>query len=541
MKTKILLFISLLTYGVKGQNNPKVYKGEFEGGTGSYQYYENQDEERVKHGSYFLKISTGVGNLNYNRKIEYVYSGNYTNGLKTGEWTEKKYIYDPSISVGITEYDPVSGRNVLTDVKYVEGKGIDELTEVRSTYKDGKLNGRFSSVTYIFQKGVKGVKTEVKCEFNQNCFINEYSFSNGDVIIQGKFSSKGLMTGDWKYKRFDEMYSMKYHNGFIVDLTKRNKQGELVERYSNYKPYHLDKLPQSKIEYDTIKHHLYSVKEEGVNSNSDDFEEIKTKTSPNILCNNKLPIVIENVDQDFSINLDLNLLGGKDINHGYYNEIIITLNNGENLKETIYGLDRNETDIRNIINDSSEMYRKEISELNSYDLKIPEIKTELNTKLYWLERDPNTRDDTTKINPIKRKLTELDTLKIQIRSEITNLETKISNLHKTNFNYSKSLTQNIILNKWLFSDTTTNISLTLSSIDFERENEREESKVHIKGEIKYNIQNVSLSFEPDFTDNLNGLTLGTDEPNTYIEVYPDIVVFILKKKLRTSEYFLFKE
>lgn len=133
-KTLITILTSTLSLTLASQDL-KTYNGSFESGTASYQYYENENYERIYNGSFSYKETSGksmTGNYVENQKHgnwifkdeinaswRYLIKGNFKNGKKQGKWT-------------------YTGTHLKSNKEYLK---------LIANYNNGKLVGSFSLFT----------------------------------------------------------------------------------------------------------------------------------------------------------------------------------------------------------------------------------------------------------------------------------------------------------------------------------------------------------------------------------------------------------
>lgn len=144
-------------------------------GEGYYDYYENDDEERVKHGKFYLNLPSP----------SYKITGNYKHGKKDGLWTfetnsDNTIKYSRTISLKITYKDDVlEGPCVLVSapdvVSYIS------LCTITCSFKNGIITGEASlsnKATFFLSDG----------EVTSNCrgFINNEGMLDGTWTIHDK-------------------------------------------------------------------------------------------------------------------------------------------------------------------------------------------------------------------------------------------------------------------------------------------------------------------------------------------------------------------
>lgn len=199
MKKYSIIILCLLLANLTNAQNQN-YNGPLQGGQATYEYYENDNYERIYNGKFsyakkerdesvmvtgFFKENSKEGNWSYTTKdinFKYEYKGSYSNGYMNGDW-----------------------------VYYSEMYGFDKKTYKSSStasFKDGKFIGKL-----IFTKDDKN-----KLEMN--------------------FNSDGLLEGNWecKYEESEQQIvdTRKYIKGVLTFRLLRNiETGEVIEKFDN--------------------------------------------------------------------------------------------------------------------------------------------------------------------------------------------------------------------------------------------------------------------------------------------------------------------
>lgn len=139
---------------------------------GSYDYYENSDGERIKHGNFQLIYKNGNG-VNCR-----VLRGEYSNGLRSGQWIIKD-------SIARKEY-----------IK------VHRLGTLKITYKNDIINGP-CEYHNMYLKGSFSYST-IKCNFNNGIIVGEVTVRHckeSDTTkvreYKGPVSNDGLLHGLW--------------------------------------------------------------------------------------------------------------------------------------------------------------------------------------------------------------------------------------------------------------------------------------------------------------------------------------------------------
>lgn len=203
---------TILTYGQTIKN----YTGSYDEGTATYQYYENENYERILNGNFTYKV------------YDYIITGQFKNNLRTGQWK------------AITTNKNNTNKQLTTEV-------------VTATYVEGNLEGICSySETDVISKKILSKST---AHFKGNMVVGEYSYTlnkgedNISVIFnlnQDGFADSTLII-KYNYQRRQFEHIQKYKNGFLYwelhrDMTdgriikKTDKKTFIDEFYSAYDP-----------------------------------------------------------------------------------------------------------------------------------------------------------------------------------------------------------------------------------------------------------------------------------------------------------------
>lgn len=192
----ILIFIPKL-FSQEIKHELKIYKGSFNYAEAEYQYYENENLERIFEGKFKL---TKENNL--------MITGQYLNNIRVGYWTKSKKIEAPSIDI-------------------IEGYG---------NYIDGKKNGDWTyKLNYDFTK--KTHKSILHLTFNNDTLVGKFDLMDieknyNDHLsgIKGEFDEKGLMTGECEMTKDDHRdVIIEFYRGFLVKYIVRVKENGFFE------------------------------------------------------------------------------------------------------------------------------------------------------------------------------------------------------------------------------------------------------------------------------------------------------------------------
>lgn len=183
-------------------------------GEGYYDYYENTDGDRVKHGKFVFKVKQGTA---WN-----VLSGQYTHGKKTGLWTVK---------------------DSLPSKQYIK----HALHDVTASYENDSLN------SFVYQKFKSGHYYTLECSFKNGRMIGDVTITfkpdpkkNNISKLQGRIGEDGLPIGVWIVTdNIDIEVTQKrlYVQGICVYVEERNQS--TGERYSTYSVFEgVKKMPE---------------------------------------------------------------------------------------------------------------------------------------------------------------------------------------------------------------------------------------------------------------------------------------------------------
>lgn len=181
---KRLLFIGLLfVFIANAKSQVETYSGQFESGTATYQYYMNDDMDRIFHGPFHYE-----GSL-------YNIEGSYSNGKKTGKW---------EINAKDKLFSAWRGDIVLN-------------TKIFGHYRNGSLSGDWYYSNSIRFKTDDHDDMEISsASFLNNHFVGKFTYeANWPVqfYITGYYDSLGNKTGTWIYKRGNLSDEIRFVNG----------------------------------------------------------------------------------------------------------------------------------------------------------------------------------------------------------------------------------------------------------------------------------------------------------------------------------------
>lgn len=168
-------------------------------GEGFYDYYENTDGDRVKHGK-FMFIQK------YSVSVWKVLSGQYVHGKKTGLWVVK---------------DSILAKERIKKI---------ERHNLQATYADDILNGSF----YYKQTSSYGTQILV-CSFKNGLIVGDFYTTYGSDTLKGVINSVGLPTGIWTASTTNGIPILQkryFRNGRLILIEERDES--TGERYLCY-------------------------------------------------------------------------------------------------------------------------------------------------------------------------------------------------------------------------------------------------------------------------------------------------------------------
>jgi len=193
-------------------------------GNVTYQYYENEDDERILHGYFKLKESL-VGDINIYR-VNYggviknlTINGQYVDDLKSGEW---------KISAIVDNNNSSKNYN---NIRY----------EIIASYLEGKLNGKVTS-TGVDLETKKNIFSSTAI-FKNNKRVGKYLYSDirNQIFIDLTFDDNGYYDGDYsvKFNNYNVTFFDKrqYKNGVLQKRLFRNmNNGNIISKYDISNP-----------------------------------------------------------------------------------------------------------------------------------------------------------------------------------------------------------------------------------------------------------------------------------------------------------------
>ena len=212
MKWTLLIIGFLALANLANSQTLKTYTGNYEGGSATYQYYENENRDRIFHGQYQYKER--------NLKI----NGQFNNNLKDGIWS-------------FEYYDDNYNFYAIESKKFI-GK-----------YDNGRMLGEWNYSYYRKDKKTNKVEESQKmtANFSNNNFAKKYSLKEENMYhangikkldIKGQFNKTGLLDSTWVIKYVQNGYDFetyfKYKDGILYGSFSRNlSNGEIIENFDS--------------------------------------------------------------------------------------------------------------------------------------------------------------------------------------------------------------------------------------------------------------------------------------------------------------------
>lgn len=188
----------------------KRYSGTLENGNATYQYYENENYERIFHGTFEFKQK------NYFKEI--TITGRYKDNKKDGKWTA-----------------------ILIDHKdWTDTRGYEIKEVATGTYSNGKLEGLCTYTKTNITNNIALAKSSVT--FENNIPIGEYKYwvkdDENDLSVDLPLNAKGFANGTVtiKYNYYGNQFEhiRKYKDGYMTfELHRDMATGEIKSKFDN--------------------------------------------------------------------------------------------------------------------------------------------------------------------------------------------------------------------------------------------------------------------------------------------------------------------
>lgn len=208
MKNIIFTLSYLLFTTLINAQTLKTYKGNYEDGFATYQYFENAEYERILNGSFSYTTEDYNHTRNYNGELtqKQNINGQFKNNLKNGIWEVKQ------------END-----------EFLNGKSRQIKSTQIGNYKNGLRDGLWS-YKVIVEMNKKIETTSLSFNFNNNTLV-------GDINLdwaKGTLDNQGNFVGGWNLKIEGIEYIADFQNNILTKLIVRNiSDGNIKLKYEN--------------------------------------------------------------------------------------------------------------------------------------------------------------------------------------------------------------------------------------------------------------------------------------------------------------------
>lgn len=228
--TITILILAIFSFQLYSQKSYMIYDGKFEDGTAKYQYFENDDYERIYEGDFIFKSK--------NKSIV----GEFKNNLRNGKWIiniEEEFRNTSTKKNIIVHYD---NGNLKGEINFTE-----EITNNNTKAKSIKIRK-----AYIADNKFKG----------DLMYVSKNSRVNDTLII--KINNNGFIEGDYNFyfKEYGENFKsiLSYSNGILKKMIIiKSSTGDIIHKkdISEYVAIFNDKFRQDSVEV-TIKNYIFS-------------------------------------------------------------------------------------------------------------------------------------------------------------------------------------------------------------------------------------------------------------------------------------------
>ncbi len=257
MKNFVFLTIILFSNWALGQDKAaKSFSGNFEDGTATYSYYENDNYERIYNGKFAYSASV----VKYDG-LKININGSFIENQRDGLWIfSVKNVKSPVWEL-LSDMDKAIGQMGLqlamqlgaSEDKILEAKEKLQNKIVYQTYNSilkgnyiaGKMDGLWTFnetftgakepiMGYTHNKINKPISTTVS--FKDNKLIDNFIFKQDEKnYVLGQFDDNGILTGKWIIKwvsKKGEFENIReYENGFLIKMIERNvSTGDILFR-----------------------------------------------------------------------------------------------------------------------------------------------------------------------------------------------------------------------------------------------------------------------------------------------------------------------
>jgi len=242
------------------QQSLKTYAGNFENGSATYSYFENDNYERIYQGKFDFNESV----IKYDG-LRLNISGSFLNDQRNGKWIfSVKNTKSPVLEL-LTEMDKLQGQMAL-QLLMNYGASEDKILEVQNRLKNNKIvyqtynsvltgnyiAGKLDGI-WTFNETFTGSKEPImgftnhkinkpissKVNFKNNMLIGDFIFKQDENnFVIGQFDENGKLTGKWIIKWITQNGEFEnireYENGNLIKMIERNvSTGEILFRGNN--------------------------------------------------------------------------------------------------------------------------------------------------------------------------------------------------------------------------------------------------------------------------------------------------------------------
>ncbi len=256
MKNLLLITIILCSHWVFGQDKTThSFSGNFEGGTATYSYYEDDNYERIYNGKFAYSTSAEkYEGLKINT------NGSFSENLREGKWvfsiknikspvsriisSKEKAVFQYMLSM--SSYTDLTQKEIQAIQKVVSSGSLAEFQTYSSTlsgnYIAGKLNGdwTFNEISTGGKEpeltNEKNLPINSSVSFKDNHLIGNFTYKRDEKnYVSGQFNNNGAINGTWTIKwssKGNEFENIsEYQNGLLIKLLERNiSTGEILFR-----------------------------------------------------------------------------------------------------------------------------------------------------------------------------------------------------------------------------------------------------------------------------------------------------------------------
>jgi len=238
LKRSIVILWVLLSWQFSFGQSSKTYSGNYNSlnfhGSSTYQYNEDNTEQRIFNGQFSFTTPTG------SVSITGAYYNNFKNGLWKFSLTNIKntdLLMNNNISaivLGSFNQGALNGAWTLSRTKIItfSNNGIS------NSYKE-ELNGLsylFSGKVVDFNKATTVIEKS-NANFYDNHFIGTFNYNvNDDSKVSGQFNDSGYFNGIWTITYYQDQIlhfqKLEYMNGVLMSIkNKDNSTGEVTTIY----------------------------------------------------------------------------------------------------------------------------------------------------------------------------------------------------------------------------------------------------------------------------------------------------------------------